>query len=288
MTSTPDRHEKPLTDATIGFIGGGNMAGAMIGGLLANGFPAGNIRVSDPDPAQRESLAAAFSGIDVIDDNSALLAVDVCVLAVKPQILHAVSRELAAGDQRGDTLFVSIAAGVRSQDIERWLGGTRAVVRAMPNQGAMVGRSATAVFANTHCSDAQRALADFALAAMGRVFWLDNESDIDGATAIAGSGPAYFFLLMEMLHETARAFGLEDPAARDMVIETATAAAALAARPGNELAALRASVTSKGGTTAAAIDHLLHNDIENLFRNALGAARDRAAALADDAAKHQG
>ncbi len=282
MNNPQSSENRPPTDKTIGFIGGGNMASAMLGGMLQSGFPAARLFVSEPDSNRRALLGEQLPGIQIADSNADAARCDVCILAVKPQILAEVCRSLD-GSANGN-LFVSIAAGVRSHDIERWLGIGTAVVRAMPNQGALVGRSATGVFANSHCSRAQRELAGYALASVGRVMWFDNEADIDSVTAIAGSGPAYFFLLMELMHNAARSFGLDDETSSTLVTETAAAAAMLAERPGSELTALRASVTSKGGTTAAAIDTLLANNIDQIFSDALQAARTRAAVLADNAA----
>ncbi|MEL6950800.1 MAG: pyrroline-5-carboxylate reductase [Pseudomonadota bacterium] len=265
--------------AQIGFIGGGNMARAMIGGLIAAGHPASEIRVAEPDAAQRASLNSQWPDLETTTDNKDLAAWSaLCVLAVKPQVMPDVAQALDGLDT--DPLYLSIAAGVRSADLSRWLGGGR-VVRAMPNQGALVGHSATGLYSNAALDGLERATIDALVATIGTAYWVANEADIDAVTAIAGSGPAYFFLLMEYLEQAGEDFGLDPSAVRHMVAETAVAAALLAVESDEPVATLRARVTSPGGTTAAALDHLAKHDTAALFAAAFEQARNRARELAD-------
>lgn len=265
--------------AQIGFIGGGNMARAMIGGLIAAGHPVNAIRVAEPDAAQRASLNAQWPDLKTSDDNAAVANWStLCVLAVKPQVMPDVAQALAG--LASDPLYLSIAAGIRSGDLSRWLGDGR-VVRAMPNQGALVGRSATGLFSDAALDGLERATIDALVATIGTAYWVANEADIDAVTAIAGSGPAYFFLLMEYLEQAGRDFGLDPEAVRHMVAETAVAAALLAIESDEPVATLRARVTSPGGTTAAALDHLAEHDTAARFAAAFEQARDRARELAD-------
>lgn len=265
--------------AQIGFIGGGNMARAMIGGLIAAGHPVSEIRVAEPDAEQRASLNTQWPDLETSDDNADVAAWSaLCVLAVKPQVMPGVA--LALAGLPSHPLYLSIAAGVRSDDLSRWLGGGR-VVRAMPNQGALVGRSATGLHSDAPLDARERATIDALVATIGTAYWVANEGDIDAVTAIAGSGPAYFFLLMEYLEQAGQHFGLDPEAVRQMVAETAVAAALLAIESDEPIATLRARVTSPGGTTAAALDHLTEHDTAALFAAAFEQARNRARELAD-------
>lgn len=267
--------------AKIGFIGGGNMARAMIAGLIGSGYPATDIRVAEPDGAQRQALSGAWAGLEVGDDNATVAAwADIAVLAVKPQVMPDVARALSAVDE--PPLYLSIAAGVRSSDLAGWLGGAR-VVRSMPNQGALVGHSATGLHTHEGLAPAERDTIEALANAIGSAFWVAEEADIDAVTAISGSGPAYFFLLMEYLEQAGRDFGLDTDTVRRMVRDTATAAARIAADSESSVATLRARVTSPGGTTAAAIDHLTDHGVASLFADAFERARRRAGELADAA-----
>jgi pyrroline-5-carboxylate reductase len=208
----------------------------------------------------------------------------VTLLAVKPQIMRQVCEQLRASAQRIKPLIISIAAGLRQEDIDRWLGGQLAIVRVMPNQPALIGQGASAAFANAQVSKQQRDYAEQILRTAGALVWLKSEAEIDAATAISGSGPAYFFLLMEMMYEQALSYGLDAQAARTLVMNTALGASAMADQSALTLQKLREQVTSPGGTTEAAVTHLLDNDLRKIFAAALDAARDRAQQMADDAA----
>lgn len=275
-----------MSDKRVGFIGGGNMTLAIAGGLLGSGFPAANIAIAEPSAEQRARLEKSLVGVATSDDNAAIANnVDCVVLATKPQVLADVCRDLAASVQDKKPLILSIAAGIRSTDIEAWLGGNLAVIRVMPNQPAFLGLGVSALFANDNCGHADRELATTIMAAVGKAVQVDTENDIDSVTAISGSGPAYFYLLIDMLVQTAISMGLDATTARTLAVETAVGAAALAASSEDAMDDLIARVRSPGGTTAAALDSLEQQDVRAIFASALTAARDRATVLADEASK---
>lgn len=268
----------------IGFIGGGNMTLAIAGGLLASGFTEDSLAVSEPLRKQREHLADVLRGIAVGDDNATVAGnVDCLVLATKPQVLRDVCQQLADTVQQHKPLVVSIAAGVRASDIDAWLGGELSVIRVMPNQPALLRLGVSGLFANDAASNNDCELAATVMAAVGKVVWVDDESDIDTVTAISGSGPAYFFLLVDMLIKTAIDMGLDAKAARTLATETAVGAAGLAAQTEDSMDNLIARVRSPGGTTAAALDSLEEQNVRAIFSAALIAARNRANELADEA-----
>jgi len=271
-------------DDTIVFIGGGNMARAIAAGLVDGGFDAHNVVIAEPSQQARDDLAARLPGAKLENDNARAAAQAASlVLAVKPQVLPAVCRELAATVQARRPLVISVAAGVRSADIDAWLGGGLPVVRVMPNQPALVRDGVAGLFANARVSAPEHARARSIMEAVGRVIDLDDEADLDTVTAISGSGPAYFFLLIDMLEQAARDFGLPADAARELAVGTAHGSAALAVARDADMAALIARVRSPGGTTAAALDALDAAGVRAIFATAIAAARDRAAALADEA-----
>ena len=275
-----------MTTNSIGFIGGGNMTLAIAGGLIASGMPATLIRISEPSAEQRQRIAASLPGVDVQSDNSVVAGnVDCLVLATKPQVLGAVCRDLGAAVQQRKPLIVSIAAGVGGADIDAWLGGELAVIRVMPNQPALVRLGASGLYANSVASEADRELATAVMAAVGKVVWVESEADIDSVTAISGSGPAYFFLLIDMLVKTASDMGLRTEDARELAIQTAVGAAAMAAQSEESMDELIARVRSPGGTTAAALDCLDEQNVRAIFSAALEAAKQRANELADEASK---
>ena len=269
-----------MQKSKIGFVGGGNMATSLIGGLISDGCPADALWVADPSPERCEDLATRF-GIHTCSGNTELVnAVDVVVLAVKPQMMHEVCKEIADVVQDKRSLVLSVAAGIRVADLDRWLGGDNAIVRTMPNTPALVQSGATALYANHKVSTTQRELAENIMRAVGLTLWLDDENQMDVVTAISGSGPAYFFLLIEMLEQCGVQLGLEDKTARLLALQTAFGAAKMALESEHDAAGLRARVTSPGGTTERAIDLLEQGQIRELFTNAVSGARDRAAELA--------
>ena len=275
-----------MSNNRVGFIGGGNMTRAIAGGLLASGIAGSDIAIAEPSSEQRQNLAEELPGIEITADNSAVAAEANClVLALKPQVLAHVCRELAAVAQTNKPLIVSIAAGIRSSDIDTWLGGGLAVVRVMPNQPALLRLGVSALFANDQVSDDDRRVATTIMSAVGKVVQVATEADIDAVTAISGSGPAYFYLLIDVLVSTAKNLGLDERAARTLATETAVGAAALAADSDEAIDQLIARVRSPGGTTAAALDSLEQQGVRDIFATALIAARDRATELADEAGK---
>jgi pyrroline-5-carboxylate reductase len=268
-----------MTQSRISFIGGGNMAGSLIGGLVANGFNPANITVSDPEENQRRLLAEKFAINSLADNQQALAGADAVVLAVKPQVLREVASSLAASMPTPCPLFISIAAGIRSDDLHRWLGGRCPVIRSMPNTPAMVRSGVTGLFARADVSDDQRNLAESILRAVGTTVWLEQEAELDAVTAVSGSGPAYFFYVMEVMEQAARELGLSADAAHLLTIETAFGAAKLALESHTDPARLRQQVTSPGGTTERALAVLEQGGMAQLFSDALQAARQRAAEL---------
>lgn len=264
-----------MTDTKIAFIGAGNMARSLIGGLLEDG---GRYRISaaDPDAAQRSSLAAAFR-IPVSDGNAeAADGADVVVLAVKPHIVKAVCLDLREQLAEQQPLLVSIAAGVRATDIERWLAYDAALVRCMPNTPALVRSGATALYATARASASQRDTAESLMRAVGTIVWVDEESTLDTVTALSGSGPAYFFALMEAMEAAAVDLGLDAAPARLLTLETALGAARMALEAGASPAELRVNVTSRGGTTQAALEVFAQRGLGETVAQAMGAAQRRA------------
>ncbi|MFQ5488601.1 MAG: pyrroline-5-carboxylate reductase, partial [Gammaproteobacteria bacterium] len=246
----------------------------------ADGYDPGLIRVADPDEQQRRLLAERF-GITVSSGSTeALAGAEVVVLAVKPQTMKAVAEELAAQLPGPPPLIISIAAGIREQDLERWLGGTPPLVRAMPNTPAMVQCGATALHANERVSRRQRDLAEFVMRAVGLTVWLEDESLMDAVTALSGSGPAYIFLVMEAMERAGCKLGLPQETARLLTLQTTFGAAKLALETAEDSATLRQRVTSPGGTTERALSVLQGGGLEELFEQALKAAHDRAVELA--------
>jgi len=269
-----------MSQTTISFIGAGNMARSLIGGLIADGRDANSIWVSD---ANKEQLANLSAGLPVHTTTSNIEAIEkanVIILAVKPQMLAQVAEELREATMGRPVLFISVAAGVRETDINRWLGGQSAIVRTMPNTPALIQTGATALFANNQVSDAQRNQAETIMRAVGLALWVDDENQMDIVTALSGSGPAYFFLMMEALEQAATDLGLPQKTARLLALQTGFGATKMALEASDELAELRRCVTSPGGTTERAVNSLEDNGIRELFANALKAAKTRSEELA--------
>ena len=273
-----------MEDQSVAFIGGGNMTRAIVGGLLEDGFSAANISIAEPMASQRDLLTDAMPGVFVSEDNDEVVArANNVVLSVKPQIISGVCRELADAVRKTRPLIISIAAGPRIADIDHWLGGGNAIARVMPNQPALLQKGVSGLFANDKTSAGQLEAARTIMSAVGPVVTVPVEDDIDAVTAVSGSGPAYFYLLIDMIAKTGERLGLSEAAARDLAIETAVGATKLAQESGDSMDELIARVRSPGGTTAAALDSLLNNGVRDIFATALTAARDRATALADQA-----
>lgn len=265
----------------IAIVGGGNMARALLGGLLARGVDPERIAVSDPDAATRASLAQQY-GVNVSADNRAAVAgAKVVVLAVKPQVMAEVLQPLAPELHLSRPLVISVAAGIRTAELSQWVGPGVPVVRAMPNRPALVGAGATGLYAAPEVGDAERAQAAELLAATGIALWVDDEQKLDVVTALSGSGPAYFFRLAELMAEAATQAGLDPVVARQLAAQTLAGAGRLvAAESTPDLAAMRAAVTSRGGTTAAALAHLDEGGLAQLVAGAMRAAAERSRELA--------
>ena len=268
----------------IGFIGGGNMARSLIGGLVSAGYPVEALSVADPNESIRTALAADF-GINATADNQQIMdQCDVVVLAVKPQVIQTVTSDLHVGQTKAQ-LYLSVAAGIRTASLAHWLGIETAIVRAMPNTPALVQSGATGLFANPQVSSSQRDLAESIMRAAGLVQWVEDEALMDAVTALSGSGPAYIFLVMEAMEKAAQKLGLPAETARLLTVQTAFGAAKLALEIEEDPALLRENVTSPGGTTERAIQVLLQEGLEDMFSQALRAARDRSQELADELSK---
>ena len=268
----------------VGLIGGGNMARAIAGGLLRGGMHATDILIAEPRPEQREILRQELYGAMVSDDNSAVASqAETLVFAVKPQILKTVCIELASTVQDHKPLIISIAAGPRIDDIDKWLGGGMRVVRVMPNQPALIDQGISALFANDLTDDAGREHAEKVMTAVGQLVWLESESLMDAVTAVSGTGPAYFYLLIDVMIESATSLGIDPETARSLAVETARGATALASAETESMSSLIERVRSPGGTTTAAFECLDAADVRGIFAKAIEAARDRASALADEA-----
>lgn len=266
----------------ITFIGAGNMASALIGGLLANGHEPGALQAIDPSEAQRQRVAAQF-GIACHADPSAAADCDAFVLAVKPQNAAEIVRPLAP--RIDGRLLISVAAGIRAADLSRWLGGHRRIVRAMPNTPALIGMGVTGLAAMPGLAEADRQAAQAIVAAVGDVVWVDDESLLDAVTAVSGSGPAYVFYFMEQLERAGRLAGLSGQQARALTLATFRGAAELALRSDEPLAVLRERVTSKGGTTAAALAVLGEGPVTDSIERGVAAARRRSEELGDEFGK---
>ena len=259
----------------IGFIGAGNMGYALIKGLINSGYPSENIKASDANEDLLQKRSKEF-GINTYIDNAKLLkACDVVVLAVKPQVLTKVCTGLR-DSIKPNHLVISIVAGIRVNDINRWLGGEFALVRSMPNTPALMQQGITGMFANKLVSDEQKSIVSTILSTVGQCFWVKEEKLIDAITAISGSGPAYFFLLMQSMTQAAIALGLDKETASALSVQTAYGASTMAVESGEDPQALRQNVTSPNGTTQAAIESFQDQNFEGIVATASRAAYDRA------------
>ena len=265
----------------IGFIGAGNMAYALIKGLLNNGFDANQINISDPNEELLQHRESELKVTTYSDNTSLLSNSDIIFFAVKPQVLSSVCLELK-GVVKSKHLFVSIVAGIRSSDINRWLGGNFALIRTMPNTPALFQTGVTGLFANELVNNEQKSLVSSILSSVGECFWVDEEKLIDAITAISGSGPAYFFLLMQSMTQAGMALGLDEETANSLSIQTAYGASLMANKTGKDSRTLRAEVTSPNGTTQSAIESFQDQNFEGIVANATRAAYDRARELSNE------
>jgi len=269
-----------MKNIKTGFIGGGNMARSLIGGLIASGCPADSIYVSDRDPDQLATIKVDFQ-VNTLDTNQDLVdAADVIVLAVKPQAMKEVIRQLDASSI-ANKLLVTIAAGIQTTAISNWLQQDCSIVRTMPNTPALVRSGATGMYANANCTEAQKETAESIMRAVGLTVWVEEEGQIDAITALSGSGPAYLFLVMEAMEQAGIHLGLPADTARLLAVQTAFGASKLALEIEEDPATLRQRVTSPGGTTERAIGVFQEHHLIKLFEQAMTAARDRATELAE-------
>ncbi len=274
---------------TIGFIGGGNMASSLIGGLINAGVSASTITVAEPETNRNQALKTQFQ-INTVTDNNQLMDCEIIVFAVKPQLLKTVCQQLETTEENSP-LFISIAAGIRSTDINRWLKSNQttsdlsqdnAIVRCMPNTPALVQTGASGLFASLEVNEEQKTQASQIMEAVGIVVWVDKEEQLDAVTAISGSGPAYYFLMMEAMQQAGEKLGLSAETAKKLVLQTALGASRMAMESTESTTILRQQVTSKGGTTEQAILSFQSADFNQIVWNALKAANDRSISLANE------
>ena len=268
-----------MNEKKIGFIGGGNMAQSLIGGLINSGISPENISVAEPLPSLRTKLKSKF-GVKVSAKNSDIAgAVTLLVLAVKPQIMQEVISSIKNTVALKPVLVISVAAGINIQSIETWFGGRPAVVRVMPNTPALIGAGISGLFANSQVTLDDRENAEQVMRAVGNIVWLQSEGHLNLVTAVSGSGPAYFFYLMEAIERVAVSEGLDPTTARTLTVETAIGAGRLALASSDSLAVLREQVTSPGGTTEAAINSLDESRVSQSVGKAVNAAKKRSEEL---------
>jgi pyrroline-5-carboxylate reductase len=265
------------------FIGAGNMASSIIGGLVAKGYPAQSITASDPHEGTLERLKAIAPVRTASDNCKAIADADVVILAVKPQVMKDVLAPIAATLRESRPLIISIAAGIGIRSIEAWLGdATLPIVRCMPNTPALVQAGATGLYAGASVSAGQRAQADTILRAIGIALWVEREADIDAVTAVSGSGPAYFFMVMEAMQAAGEKLGLAPDVARQLTLQTALGAAQMAIASDVDAAELRRRVTSPNGTTERAIAAFEAGGLRALFEKGMTDCRDRSIELAKE------
>jgi len=274
--TTPSRQPSPR----IMFVGAGNMASALIGGLIARGTAPASLQAIDPSASQREALGARFGIATHAASGDPVGQADVIVMAVKPQQMHEAVDALAP--QIATQLIISVAAGVRATDLSRWLGGYSRIVRTMPNTPALIGLGATGLAMLAGGTDADRKLAESIMQAVGQTVWVDDESQLDAVTALSGSGPAYVFRFIESMIAAGTGLGLSPEQSRQLALQTVSGAAQLACASSEPIALLRERVTSKGGTTAAALSVFEARGLDAVVAQAMGAARDRSAELGDE------
>lgn len=275
------------TNKIITFIGAGNMSRSLISGLIQD-ESSFDIRIADPNEKQLSGFQQQWQQVSAFQDNSkAITNASIIVLAVKPQIMETVCGSLSGlnslSDLNNETLVISIAAGITENNLNKWLGGKDSkrlpIVRCMPNTPALVQSGMTGLYANNQVSEDQRSMAESILRAVGTTLWFKEEQKLDAVTAVSGSGPAYFFLVMEAMQQAAEKMGLDAEDARLLVLQTAFGAAKLALESDDDAATLRQKVTSKGGTTEAAINTLVSGGLVDLFEDALNAAEQRSQEL---------
>jgi len=269
-----------MPSKSLAFVGGGNMARSLIGGLVASGYSPGKITAADPSAAPLDALASDFDIRITADNGAAIDGAQVVIFAVKPQIMHRVAKAAVDAVQRQKPLILSVVAGIREADIQNWLGGGLAIVRTMPNRPALFGHGATGLYANALTEPGHKETAQAIMSAVGETVWVEEEAQMDLVTAVSGSGPAYFFLLMEVMEDLGRELGLSADAAHLLSVQTGYGATLMARDSEESLKTLREQVTSAGGTTAAALAELERGGFDDLMRRAIQAAQVRSQELA--------
>lgn len=270
------------TVPSLGFIGAGNMAAAIIGGLLAEGYPPGRIWATARSAEKLQQMQAKW-GIHTTDNNlEAVAEVDVVILAVKPQMLAAVCQQIKPEVSRRQPLVVSVAAGIMTDSLARWLGEEVALVRCMPNTPSLVQTGASGLYANANVSGEQKAQAEQILQAVGIALWVEREQLLDAVTAVSGSGPAYYFLVMEAMIAAGEKLGLDAETSTRLTLQTALGAARMALASDVDPGELRRRVTSPKGTTESAVKAFEAGGLKSLFEEALKACAERSKALAKE------
>ncbi len=270
-----DAHKK------IAFIGAGNMARAMIGGLISNGFPADHIWASSPNVQKHEKIKSKFSIHLTADNIEAAKHADIIVFAVKPWVVETVCTEIKKIIQEKNPLLISLVTGIKTTSIIHWISHSHcALIRTMPNIASAVGAGATGLFANPHTTSDQKDFAESLFRSVGAAVWLQNEDQLDVITAVSGSGPAYLFYIFEAMQRAAESLGLSTEQAKLLVAQTATGAAKMVMETDESFEQLRRLVTAEKGTTAAAIEVFENHDTQNIVKKAIEAAFNRAKELA--------
>jgi pyrroline-5-carboxylate reductase len=271
-----------MTHPTIALIGAGNMGASLIGGLVRHGFDSKSIYITDPNPEKRQYMVDHYHVNALSDTISAISSADVIIIAVKPQHVKEVMHNIKEVVNTRKPLIISVATGITAESMSAWLGDTNiAIVRCMPNTPALIGCGMTALHANAFVTDEQCKTAESILKAAGEIVWLKEPHLMDAVTALSGSGPAYFFLIMEALQQAGEALGLPAETARQLTLQTALGAAKMAIESQEDLVTLRKRVTSPGGTTERGIAVMEDNHIRVILKNTLVAAKDRSRELAE-------
>lgn len=266
----------------IAFIGAGNMATALISGLISDGFDPKKLWASDPEDKHLNYLEQEFKINTCCDNKVAVNNSDIVVLCIKPQIMKNICEEIADAVSTYQSTVVSIAAGIRVENLGKWLGEKTPLVRAMPNTPALIKTGATGLYANNFVEDSKKSIAEKIMRAVGVVLWLDQEKEMDYVTALSGSGPAYFFRIMEAMEKSAIELGLSTEAAHVLTLQTALGASKLAMESSESLETLREKVTSPGGTTEKGLAVMEDMKIEKIIQETLSAASIRAEELAKE------
>lgn len=274
-----------MNKTPITLVGAGNMGASLMAGLINNGFSPEQLWITDPDTDKLRLLQRQFNVHTTTNNEDAVNRAEMVILAVKPQIMRTVLQTIAPVIQYKKPCIISVAAGIREENLQNWAGGNTAIVRCMPNTPALIGAGASALYANHFVTEKQHALAESILRAVGIIVWLDNENDMDAVTALSGSGPAYFFRVIEAMQAVGEKLGLSRETARLLTLQTAYGAARMALESTESATELRRRVTSPGGTTEAAIHVLEKENIQEIFAKALDAACSRSKELAEMAGK---